>query len=70
MKRKLNIYYDQEGDFLELFINKPTPSVGMEIMPDIFEHRDKKTNKVIGLSILNFTKHTKNFKEIIVPWNF
>ena len=64
MKDKLNIHYDEEGDFLELRIGKPTKSYYEEIKDDIFERRDERTNKVKGLAIFNFKKRTKNMKDL------
>ena len=42
MKNKLNIYYDEEGDFLEFRIGKPTPSVYNDIGNDIFQRIDER----------------------------
>ena len=66
MKNKLNIYYDEEGDFLELRIGKPTPSVYNDIGNDIFQRIDEKTRKVKGFAIFNFKKRTEKLKNIAV----
>ena len=67
MKDKLNIYYDEEGDFLELRIGKPTKSVYSDIGNDIFQRVDEKTGKIIGFAVFNFKKRTEKLKEIDVP---
>ena len=47
MKNKLNIYYDQEGDFLEIRIGKPTESIYEDIGDDIFQRIDNKTKEYL-----------------------
>jgi len=64
MKGKLSIYYDQEGDFLELLIGKPREGYHEELQKGIFERRDSKTNEIIGISIFNFKKRTEKLKDI------
>jgi len=66
MKNKLNIYYDEEGDFLEFRIGKPTPSVYNDIGNDIFQRIDEKTREVKGFAIFNFKKRTEKLKNIDV----
>ena len=66
MKNKLHIYYDEEGDFLELRIGKPTLSVYNDIGNDIFQRIDEKTRKVKGFAIFNFKKRTEKLKNIDV----
>ena len=67
MKEKLNVYYDQEGDFLELRIGKPTSSYYDNLGNDIFQRIDEKTGKVKGVAIFNFKKRTEKLKGIDVP---
>ena len=56
----MNIYYDGEGDLLELRMGKPRPSYYEYIGNDTFERRDKKTKKVFGYAIHNLKKQKKN----------
>ena len=56
MKNNLNIYYDEEGDFLELRMGDPTNSYYEEISDDIFERFDEKTNEIKGFAIFSFRK--------------
>ena len=64
MEKKLNIWFDKEGDFLELTIGKPVKGFFREIGNDMLERIDAKTGKVIGFSILNFSKRFDKLKEI------
>ncbi len=66
MKRKLNLYYDEEGDFLELNIGKYTEGFFRNLGNGIFERVDKKTNKVTGVAVMAFRKRTQGLKEIEV----
>jgi len=53
MKGQLQLYYDEEGDFLEINIGE-----------GIAERIDEKTGKVTGISILSFKKRTKELKDL------
>ncbi len=66
MKNKLHIYYDKEGDFLELRIGKPTASIYEGIGNDVFKRIDEKTEEIKGFAIFNFKKRTERLKDIDV----
>ncbi len=67
MKDNLNLYYDDEGDFLELNIGSHKEnSYFKNLGKGVFEIVDKDTNKVRGIAIMGFKKRTKNSKEIKV----
>ena len=66
MKGPIDIYYDEEGDFLEITISHPPKeSYCEDIDEDVFIRRDEYTNEVIGIGILNFKLHTKDLKDIL-----
>ncbi len=67
MKDKMNIYYDDEGDLLEIQIGEPTPSYYEEISDGVFERIDEKTNKVKGFAVFSFRKRITEKKDINVP---
>jgi hypothetical protein len=69
MKGKLTIYYDREGDFLELNIGKYREGDFHNLGKGIFERVDKKTKKITGIAIMGFRKRTegKNDVEISLP---
>ena len=60
----MNIYYDEEGDYLEIFIEGHSPTYGEEVGDDITLLRSKTTDEVIGIGILNFKKRTKSLRDI------
>ncbi len=64
MKGKMRIYYDEEGDYLEIFIEDTSPTYGIEIGDDITLFKREQTNEVIGIGILNFKKRAKSLNDI------
>jgi len=61
---KLNIYYDEEGDFLELGVDKNTKGYFKNLGDGIFERIDEKTKKVTGIAIMGFKKRMENKKGV------
>ena len=64
MSNELNLYYDEEGDFLELNVGDYTEGYFKNLGEGIFERVDKKTNKVTGIAIHGFKKRTQGLKDI------
>ncbi len=64
MKNNLNLYYDKEGDFLELSIGKQSEGSFKNLGDGIFKRIDKKTNKIIGVAIMGFKKRTEQTKDL------
>ncbi|MDO8509468.1 MAG: hypothetical protein Q7S27_07370 [Nanoarchaeota archaeon] len=60
----MNIYYDDEGDYLEIFIEDSGPTYGEEMRDDVTLFKKEKTDEVIGVGILNFKKRTKSLRDI------
>ncbi|MEK6857887.1 MAG: hypothetical protein AABX39_04845 [Nanoarchaeota archaeon] len=56
MKDNLNIHYDEEGDFFELTMGKPTVSYFEPLGKDLFRKVDTKTGKIKGFAIFNFKR--------------
>ncbi len=69
MNQKLRVYYDEEGDFLEIGIGKPTIGYFKNLGKGIFQRIDKKTGKIKGVAIHGFRQRTKKLKdiEILMP---
>ena len=64
MKGPMRVYYDEEGDFLEISIGKPTKSYAEEIKPGIFLRFDERTEEVKSVGIFNFKKRARDLKDI------
>ena len=56
MKYKTRLYYDEEGDFLEISIGKPTECYAEEIEPGVFVRVDKRTGEAKSIGVLDFRK--------------
>ena len=66
MEGKMRIYYDEEGDYLTIFLGESKSNYGEDIKEDITLFKDQKTDEIIGIGILNFREHTKDLKDILV----
>lgn len=64
MKGEMNIYYDEEGDFLEIQIGNYSEGYFRDIGEGIAERVDEKTGEITGLAILSFRKRTEQTKEL------
>lgn len=65
MKENLNLYYDEEGDFLELNIGEhKEESYFKNLGKGVFEIIDKETNKIRGIAVMGFKKRTQRLKDI------
>ncbi len=50
------IYYDETGDFLEVFFGEPTKCYTEEPEQGIFIRKDQQTNEIKSIGILSFKK--------------
>lgn len=64
MKGQMQVYYDEEGDFLEINIGKYTKGYFRDIDEGMWERINEKTGKVTGIAILSFRKRTKKIKNL------
>ena len=62
----MRIYYDEEGDYLTIFIGDSRPNYGDDIAQDITLFKDRDTGEIIGIGILNFRERAKDLKDIKV----
>ena len=70
MKGNMNIYYDEEGDFLEITTGDIANCFFDNIGNDVFEIKDKLTKEIKGVSIFNFKKRTQSLEPINVSLPF
>ena len=70
MKEGLNVCYDENGDFLEIRIGKPTVGYLRDVGDDVFERIDEKTGEIRGFAIFNFKKRTEKLKPVEVSLPF
>ena len=72
MTKKLYLYYDEEGDFLELHRGPYREGSFHNLGNGIFERIETKTKLVAGVAIMNFKKRTagKGDVGIALPLEF
>ena len=63
MAKRLNFFFDREGDILYLSVGKPRPAIAKEIGDDIIVRVDPKSHRVVGCTILNLTKRFGHMKK-------
>ncbi len=64
MKGQMRIYYDEEGDYLTIFIGDSKPNYGEDIEEDVTLFKDQETNEIVGVGILNFRERAKFLRNI------
>ena len=64
MEGKMSIYYDEEGDYLTIFIGESKPNYGEDVEEGITLFKDQETDEIIGIGILSFRKRAKSLKDI------
>lgn len=64
MKGPMKVYYDEEGDFLEISVGKPTKCYASEVKPGVFLRIDEKSEEVKSVGILGFKQRAKDLKDI------
>ncbi len=72
MNQEMSIYYDEEGDLLEISMGDISNCYFDNIGGGIFKITDKETKKVKGILIHNFKKRSKSLDEIklSLPFKF
>ena len=64
MKGPMRVYYDEEGDFLEISVGNPTKCYASEVQPGVFLRIDEKSEDVKSVGILGFKKRAKDLEDI------
>lgn len=64
MKGPMRLYYDEEGDYLEISVGKPTKCHASEIKPGVFLRIDEKTKEVKSVGVLGFKQRAKKLNDI------
>lgn len=66
MKSKLDLYYDEEGDFLEIAVGSSRNGYFQNLGNGVFKRVDKKTKEITGIAIHGFRKRTAGLKQLKV----
>ncbi|HLC31392.1 MAG TPA: hypothetical protein VJK51_01885 [Candidatus Nanoarchaeia archaeon] len=67
MNSHMHIYYDKEGDYLEIRFGEPTESTYEKIGSDTFVRVDRKTKEVKGYAVYNVRKGSGASIDIEIP---
>ena len=70
MGNKMSIYYDEEGDYLELTSGNVSNCYFENLGNGIFKIVDKNTKEVKGIAIFNFKNRTKGLEELEISLPF
>ena len=65
----MNIYYDEEGDFLEIFFGDPTECYAEEPEQGVFVRKDEQSDEVKSIGIIGFKKRTHLLKKLLAEFN-
>jgi hypothetical protein len=60
MENNMNIYYDDEGDYLEITMGDISNCYFDDMGEGIFQITDKSTKEVKGIAIFSFKKRTRD----------
>ena len=60
----MRIYYDEEGDYLTIFIGDSRPNYGEDVSEGVTIFKDSETNEIIGVGILDFRERAKSLQNI------
>jgi len=63
LEGKINFFFDEEGDVLDITFGKPRKAVAKELKNDIAVRVDPKTGEIVGIVILNFMKRFRSRKK-------
>jgi len=67
MEKRLRMFFNKEGDVLDISIGDPKGAISKEVGDDILIRVDSKSNEVLGITILNFEKRFEQRKTEIFP---
>lgn len=72
MEQNMNIYYDEEGDFLEITSEDISNCYFDNVGNGVFKIVDKTTKQVKGIAIFGFKVRTQNLEEVklSLPFKF
>lgn len=56
MAEKIKFYYDKKNDVLDISVGRPKKAISKELGNDILVRVLPRTNKIVGLMVLNFER--------------
>lgn len=65
MDHKMEIRYDEEADYLEIFVGEPREDYGEHISKDIVIFKYEDNDQLYGIGIFNFKKRAANLNDVL-----
>jgi len=56
MDKEITVWFDKEGDYLEITFGEPRKGYFKEIKDDVLQRIDSKTGETLGFAFINFSK--------------
>ena len=56
MDERMNFFYDESGDILDIALGEPKEAISEEMGDDVVIRRYVHTDEIVGFTILNFEK--------------
>lgn len=66
-QKKMSIWYDEEGDYLEITLKRSPDTYFKEVKKGFFEIIDLKTHELVGYAIFDFTSRKEKSIDIQLP---
>ena len=57
MDKEITVWFDKEGDYLEITFGKPRRGYFKEIKDDVLQRVDSGNGETLGFAFINFSKH-------------
>jgi len=70
MKQKIRVFFDKEGNTLDVWFKKPRKVISEETGEEVILKERSKDKKVIGFEKLNFLSDEAKIKNLLVEVNF
>ena len=65
MAKNMKMHYDEEADYLEIFVGEPREDYGEHISKDIVIFKYENNDQLYGLGIFNFKKRASDLKDVL-----
>ncbi len=65
MTKNMEIRYDEEADYLEIFVGEPREDYGEHISEDIVIFKYENNDQLYGVGIFNFKKRAANLSDVL-----
>ena len=61
----MEMRYDEEADYLEIFVGEPSEDYGEHISKDIVLFKYESNDQLYGIGIFNFKKRSANLNDVL-----